>query len=542
MKTSYDYVIVGGGSAGCVLANRLSEDGAASVLLIEAGGRDLHPFIHIPLGMGKMHERDMFNWGYRTEPEPNMNDREIEAMRGKVLGGSSSINVMAYTRGNRGDYDRWAQKGALGWSYADVLPYFKRCETWEGGENPWRGGAGPVGTEFAKTTDPVYDAWLDAAKAAGFPVTDDYNGRQQEGFGRGQYTIRGGYRSSAATAYLRPAKSRPNLDVVTGALATRVLMQGTRATGVEYIKGIRETVRVNADREVILSGGAFNTPPLLMLSGIGPADHLRATGIKPVVDLPVGKNLQDHLAVIIFFERLNESVFRHDMRFDRMAVSMLRAYFFGTGPGTVVPGGLHAFVKTRPELAVPDIEFMFRGAPADTHLWFPGIRPAYVDGYGIRPTLLHPDSRGEILLRSTDPREAPRIAYNFFSAPNDLPRLREGFKRAREVAYQAPMDAYRGRETSPGDAVKTDAEIDAFIRKTAITAHHPCGTCAMGTTPDTVTDPELRVRGVEHLRVVDASVMPDLVSAHINACVLMIAEKASDMIRKRTPLPADNAA
>jgi 4-pyridoxate dehydrogenase len=542
VKTSYDYVIVGGGSAGCVLANRLSEDGAASVLLIEAGGRDLHPFIHIPLGMGKMHEYDMFNWGYRTEPEPNMNGREIEAMRGKVLGGSSSINVMAYTRGNRGDYDRWAQKGALGWSYADVLPYFKRCETWEGGENPWRGGAGPVGTEFAKTTDPVYDAWLDAARAAGFPVTDDYNGRQQEGFGRGQYTIRGGYRSSAATAYLRPAKSRPNLDVVTGALATRVLMQGTRATGVEYIRGIRETVRVNADREVILAGGAFNTPPLLMLSGIGPAEHLRATGIKPVVDLPVGKNLQDHLAVIIFFERLNESVFRHDMRFDRMAVSMLRAYFFGTGPGTVVPGGLHAFVKTRSELAVPDIEFMFRGAPADTHLWFPGIRPAYVDGYGIRPTLLHPDSRGEILLRSSDPREAPRIAYNFFSAPNDLPRLREGFKRAREVAYQAPMDAYRGRETSPGDAVKTDAEIDAFIRRTAITAHHPCGTCAMGTTPDTVTDPELRVRGVEHLRVVDASVMPDLVSAHINACVLMIAEKASDIIRKRTPLPADNAA
>ena len=542
VKTGYDYVIVGGGSAGCVLANRLSEDGAASVLLIEAGGRDLHPFIHIPLGMGKMHERDMFNWGYRTEPEPNMNGREIEAMRGKVLGGSSSINVMAYTRGNRGDYDRWAQKGALGWSYADVLPYFKRCETWEGGANPWRGGAGPVGTEFAKTTDPVYDAWLDAARAAGFPVTDDYNGRQQEGFGRGQYTIRGGYRSSAATAYLRPAKSRPNLDVVTGALATRVLMQGTRATGVEYAQGIRETVRVNADREVILAGGAFNTPPLLMLSGIGPADHLRATGIKPVVDLPVGKNLQDHLAVIIFFERLNESVFRHDMRFDRMAVSMLRAYFFGTGPGTVVPGGLHAFVKTQPELAVPDIEFMFRGAPADTHLWFPGIRPAYVDGYGIRPTLLHPDSLGEILLRSSDPREAPRIAYNFFSAPNDLPRLREGFKRAREVAYQAPMDAYRGRETSPGDAVKTDAEIDAFIRRTAITAHHPCGTCAMGTTPDTVTDPELRVRGVEHLRVVDASVMPDLVSAHINACVLMIAEKASDIIRKRTPLPADNAA
>ena len=542
MTSGYDYIIVGAGSAGCVLANRLSEDGAASVLLLEAGPPDRHPYISIPLGMGRMHDRAMFDWGYETEAEPNLNGRTIEAMRGKVLGGSSSINVMAYTRGNRGDYDRWAQKGARGWSYADVLPYFNRAETWEKGKNTWRGGEGPLGTQYAKTPDSIFDAWLEAAKQSGYPFTEDYNGKQQEGFGRGQYTIRGGYRSSAATAYLRPAKSRRNLDVVTGALATRVLMQGTRATGVEYVQGIRETVRVDAAREVILSGGAFNTPPLLMLSGIGPADHLRATGIKPVVDLPVGKNLQDHLAVIIFFERLNESVFRRDMRFDRMAVSMLRAYFFGTGPGTVVPGGLHAFVKTRPEFAVPDIEFMFRGAPADTHLWFPGIRPAYVDGYGIRPTLLHPDSRGEILLRSSDPREAPRIAYNFFSAPSDLPRLREGFKRAREVAYQAPMDAYRGRETSPGDAVKTDAEIDAFIRRTAITAHHPCGTCAMGTTPDTVTDPELRVRGVEHLRVVDASVMPDLVSAHINACVLMIAEKASDIIRRRPPLPADNAA
>jgi 4-pyridoxate dehydrogenase len=542
VKTGYDYVIVGGGSAGCVLAGRLSEDGAANVLLIEAGGRDLNPLIHIPLGMGKMHEYDMFNWGYHTEPEPNMNGRRIEAMRGKVLGGSSSINVMAYTRGNRGDYDRWAQKGARGWSYADVLPYFKRCETWQDGADSWRGGAGPVGTEFAKTRDPLYDAWLDAAKAAGFPVTEDYNGRQQEGFGRGQYTIRDGYRSSAATAYLRPARGRKNLDVETGAHATRVLMQGTRATGVEYVKDTRETVRVAAAREVILAGGTFNTPPLLMLSGIGPAEHLHAMGIAPVVDLPVGKNLQDHLAVIIFFERLDESAFRREMRFDRMAISMIRAYCFGTGPGTVVPGGLHAFVKTRPELAVPDIEFMFRGAPADTHLWFPLIRPAYVDGYGIRPTLLHPDSRGEILLRSTDPREPPRIVYNFFSAPDDLPRLREGFKRARDVAYQQPLAPYRGREVSPGEKVKSDAEIDAFIRRTAITAHHPCGTCAMGIGPDTVTDPQLRVRGVERLRVVDASVMPDLVSAHINACVLMIAEKASDLIREKPPLPAEEDA
>jgi 4-pyridoxate dehydrogenase len=534
----YDYVIVGGGSAGCVLASRLSEDEGARVLLLEAGGRDLHPYIHVPLGMGKMHEHNMFDWGYRTEPEPNLNGRVIEAMRGKVLGGSSSINVMAYTRGNRGDYDRWAQKGARGWSYADVLPYFKRTERWEGGENAWRGGSGPLGTEYARTPDPIYGAWIEAAVAAGFPHTKDYNGEQQEGFGRSQYTIRDGYRSSSANAYLKPVRTRSNLDVETGAHATRVLLQGTRATGVEYVKGGR-TAQVEAAREVILCGGAFNSPPLLMLSGIGPAAHLADMGVKPVIDLPVGKNLQDHLAVIIFFQRRDGGAFLRDMRVDRMAISMIRAYLFGSGPGTVVPGGLHAFIKTNSELAVPDIEFMFRGAPAHTHLWFPLIRPAYVDGYGIRPTLLHPDSRGEILLRSTDPRDPPRIVYNFFSAPNDLPRLREGFKRARDVAYQKPLAPYRGTETSPGEQVKSDAEIDAFIRRTAITAHHPCGTCAMGIGPDSVTDPDMRVRGVERLRVVDASVMPDLVSAHINACVLMMAEKASDLIRNRTPLAPD---
>jgi 4-pyridoxate dehydrogenase len=534
---AFDYIIVGGGSAGCVLANRLSEDVSAHVLLLEAGHRDSHPLIHIPVGMGKMHEARMFDWGYESEPEPNLNGRRIEAMRGKVLGGSSSINVMAYTRGHRGDYDRWALKGARGWSYADVLPYFKRCETWAGGENAWRGAGGPLGVEFATTSDPLFAAWIDAGRAAGYAATGDYNGEHQDGFGRGQYTIRNGRRSSAAVAFLKPAMRRKNLNVEIGAHVTKVTMRGTRANGVEYLqRGM--TRHATADREVILAGGAFNTPHLLMLSGIGPAEHLREHGIAPVVDLPVGRNLQDHLAVLIMFARRQAGSFHREMRFDRMAVSMIRAYLFGTGPATVVPGGLHAFIKTRPELAVPDIEFMFRGAPPHARPWFPGIRPAYPDGFGIRPALLHPDSRGELRLRSADARQPTRIVYSFFSAAGDLPLLREGFRRARAVAYQKPLDPFRGTEISPGADVETDGDIDAWIRKTVITAHHPCATCPMGTGPDTVLDPLMRVRGIEALRVVDASAMPDLVSAHINACVLMMAEKASDMIRGRPPLAA----
>ena len=537
MTNGYDYIIVGAGSAGCVLANRLTEDNGATVLLLEAGPPDRHPYISIPLGMGRMHDKAMFDWGYETEPEPNLNNRRIEAMRGKVLGGSSSINVMAYTRGNRGDYDRWAQKGARGWSYADVLPYFNRAETWENGADTWRGGEGPLGTQFAKTPDPIFDAWLEAAKQSGYPFTEDYNGKQQEGFGRGQYTIRDGRRSSTARAYLRPAKGRHNLTVETGAQATRLLMQGTRATGVEYAKDSGDLRRIEA-KEVIVAGGTFNSPQLLMLSGIGPAAHLREMGIACVADLPVGKNLQDHIGSYMTYTRKSPGVFHGEMRFDRMAVSMLMAYFHGSGPATVVPGGLHAFVKTRPELAVPDIEFMFRGTSHHPHLWFPLLYPAFTDGYGIRPTLLHPDSRGELTLRSSDPRDPPRIHYNFLTAPNDLPTLRQGFKLARELAYHRALDPYRGEELSPGEKVHGDTEIDAWLRKTLITAHHPAGTCPMGTTPAAVLDPEMRVRGVEGLRVVDASAMPDLVSAHINACVIMMAEKASDMIRRRTALPA----
>ena len=531
LRRAFDYVIVGGGSAGCVLAHRLSEDPKTSVLLLEAGGRDINPLISIPLGMGKMHEHRMHDWGYETEAEPNLDNRRLEAMRGKVLGGCSSINVMAYTRGHPNDYDRWARNGATGWSYAEVLPYFRRGETWEGGESQWRGGYGPLGTQSAKTQDPIFYSWIEAGKQAGFPATEDYNTEQQEGFGRGQYTIRDGRRSSSARAYLRPVMHRPNLKVETKAHALKIAIEGRRATGLEYEQR-GKVHRVHAAREVIVSAGAFNSPQLLMLSGIGPADHLKETGTTPVHDLPgIGSNLQEHLGIWITWCRKSPGKFHREMRLDRMMLNMIRAYVFATGPGTVVPGGLHAFVKTQSGLDVPNIEFMFHTVPPQTRLWLPIVRPAYQDAYAIRPTLLHPVSRGQVRLRSADPRDPVSIMYNFFSAPEDLPLLREGFRKAREVGEQPAMEPYRDAEVSPGPKVKNDAEIDAFIRRTALTAHHPAGTCRMGSDFDAALDPRLRVRGMEGLRVVDASAMPDLVSAHINACVLMMAEKASDIIQ-----------
>ncbi|MDX1484822.1 MAG: choline dehydrogenase [Alphaproteobacteria bacterium] len=536
----FDYIVIGAGSAGCVLANRLSEEADRRVLLLEAGGRDINPLIHVPLAVGKLWSSRLHDWGYDTEPEPELNGRRIEVMRGRVLGGSSAINAMGYARGHAADYDRWAGYGLTKWSFRHVLPYFKRLEGWEGGADDYRGGTGPLNIEPTRSEDPVWEAWLDAARMAGQPVTDDLNGARQEGFARLQNTIRNGRRCTVAAAYLHPARGRANLRVETGALAQRIVMDGTRAVGVEYRRrGKIATAR--ASREVILAAGAINSPQLLMCSGIGPAETLRALGIDVVLDLPgVGRNLQDHVSSVVWYRRLAPGPFRAQLRWDRLLFNVARAYLFGTGPATTLPAGLMAFVKTRPELNAPDIHFLFRSLPPEARPWFPGIAPGWDDAIMIRPVLLHPESRGEISLASADPGVPPRIVQNFLAAEADRRGLREGVKLAREIARQPPLDPFRGEEVGPGAEVQSDDEIDAFNRCVLQTAHHPCGTCAMGVGGDAVVDPGLKLYGAEGLRVVDASVIPDLVAGALNAVVIMIAEKTSDGILGRPPLaPAE---
>ncbi len=535
----YDYIIVGAGSAGCVLANRLTEDPGVRVLLLEAGGHDRHPYIQVPIGVGKIRQNGMFNWGYTTEPEPQLNGRRIDLFRGKVLGGSSSVNMMAYTRGHRGDYDRWARHGATGWAYADLLPYFRRSESWVDGEDPWRGGSGPLRTEWSRASDPLFAAFREAAIMAGWPVTGDFNGLEGVGIGQSQRTVGGGRRTSASVAYLKPVLQRPGLSVLTRAMVSRVTLRGTRATGVEFVhRGAAQ--RAEATREVVLCGGVFNSPQVLMLSGIGPAAHLREMGIEACVDLPVGRNLQDHLMVNLEWSRQAAGPFHREMRLDRAAVSMARAWLFGTGPGTVLPSGLMAFLKTRRDLEAPDIEFIFRAAPFDARPWLPGWKPAYSDGYSISPVLLHPRSRGDVTLRSADPAALVRVQNNFLTEPEDVGTLREAFRHGRDLGSQRPLETFRGREVLPGPEVRTAAEIDSWIRNTVVTVFHPLGTCTMGRGLGTVVDPTLKVYGIEGLRVVDASVFPDMPSAHINAVVMAVAERAADLIRGRPPLASAN--
>jgi 4-pyridoxate dehydrogenase len=538
-RETYDYIIVGAGSAGCALAARLSEDEDARILVVEAGGWHRDPRIDLPLAWGWIYEQRLHDWMYSCEPEDNVNGRAVECARGKVVGGSSSINAMAYVRGHREDYNNWARTGLPTWSYAHCLPYFRKQESWEGGADLYRGADGPLTTRFSTYKDPLIDASWDAVSRAGFDVTDDFNGAQQEGFGNSQYTIRGGRRCSCAVAYLYPALRRKNLRVETQALGTRVLFTGTRASGLEIVgRGQRRTVYV--EREVILAAGVINSPHLLMLSGIGDPDDLAAQNIPVRVGLTgVGKNLQDHLSVLVLFARKEPGPFPAKLRYDRLLYECGRTYLLDTGFANDLPVGLIGFIKSHPDAPLPDLQMITAAAPLNAKPYWPFEEP-FADGWGCRVVALRPQSRGRLSLASADAKVPLRIHQNFLATDNDWKVLRSGIRIFREIAHQSTFDRFRGIEILPGPGIRADRDIDAFIKATAINVHHPLGTCRMGPASDalSVVDAQLRVHGVDGLRAVDASIFPDIVGGNINAAVVMVAEKAAELIRGRTPLSA----
>ena len=531
---NFDFIIVGAGSAGCTLASRLTENPDIKVLVIEAGGSERNPLITVPLGWGKILFERLFDWGYFTEPEKEFNDRKVECARGKVIGGSSSINAMAYVRCHREDYDRWERNGCIGWSYSDILPYFIKCEDWEKGDQPLRGVGGPLTTIENKYPDPLQEAWLLAGEAAGFSRTPDYNGPQNEGLGTLQSTIRNGRRCSAAVAYLRPAMERPNLSVITKALVHRVIFEKNKAIGIEYSSSNKSLTKIYCENEVIISGGVINSPQLLMLSGIGDSKHLAEHKIETKIDLKgVGQNLQDHLSVGVEYERIGDGPFVNTLRYDRLLMSMAQAYFFGKGFATEMPGPLTGYICSKDGLPQPDLQLLARFIPPESQPWFPGVRPKPKDAFMVRPVVLHPKSRGKLKLASANPEDHALIYQEFLSEPEDWKTLRDGIEIVKDIATQKPLDAFRGPEIQP-----KDEPIDEWIRRPAWTVHHPLGTCKMGPNTDdlAVVDTELKVRGAENLRVIDASVFPDMLGGNINAPTIAFADRAADLIMGKPPL------
>ena len=536
---TFDFIIVGAGSAGCVLADRLSADGRSSVLVLEYGGSDRSPFIRMPGALSIPMNTKRYNWGYVSEPEPHLGGRRVACPRGKVLGGSSSINGLVYVRGNPLDFDRWEAEGAAGWGYRHVLPYFRRAETRREGADEYRGGDGPLATRAGDLANPLYPAFIDAARQAGYPLTSDVNGAQQEGFGKLDMTVKDGVRWSSARAYLHPAMKRANLSVVTHALATSILFDGARAAGVAYERGGAKHV-AKARRETILCGGPINSPQLLKLSGVGPAPELASLGIPVVRALPgVGENLQDHLE--FYFQMASTkaiTLYGQTGLFSRGLIG-LQWLLRGQGHGATNHFEAGGFIRSRAGVRYPDVQYHFLPLAVS----YDGGGLASEHGFQAHVGPLRSKSVGWVRLKSRDPREAPRVQFNYMSDADDWTEMRACVRLTREIFAQAAFDPYRGREIQPGEAIVDDEAIDAFVRDHAESAYHPSSTCRMGDPGDpmAVVDAQARVIGVEALRVADSSIMPSITSGNLNAPTIMIGEKAADMILGRAPLPASNA-
>jgi choline dehydrogenase len=524
---AFDYIIVGAGSAGCVLANRLSASGKHSVLLLEAGPRDRNIWIHVPLGYGKLFKEKSVNWMYQTEPEPGLGGRTIFQPRGKVLGGSSSINGLLYVRGQHEDYDRWRQLGNTGWGFDDVLPYFKAAEDQQRGADEFHGSGGPLPVSDSRHPDPLSQAFIEAAAETGIAKNSDFNGATQEGAGWFQTTTRRGRRASTARCYLRPARRRNNLRVETAALAQRIVFEGRRAVAVEY-KQAGALRMARATREILVCGGAYNSPQLLQLSGVGPADLLKRHGIEVVLDAPgVGADLQDHMQVRIVM-RCTRAITLNDIagsRFRKMMTGLQYAAF-RTGPLTIAAGTSGAFFKTNPRLATPDVQIHFLPFSTDKM----GEALHSYSGFSASVCQLRPESRGSLRIKSADPAAAPEIRINYLATETDRNANVEGLKILRRILQAPALRAFTVEEVDPGPKISTDEELLNFARQRGSTVYHPTSTCRMGNDPLAVVDARLRLRGLEALRVIDGSIMPDLVSGNTNAAIIMIAEKASRMI------------